>query len=91
MDSIKNISQSPEVGVDVLRRLPEKMRKENYGFTVVLNEDEIVGIEAGDKSDKNYGVAFDIGTTTVVGYLIYLHRGTAGCILENQPSNKLWR
>ncbi len=51
------------------------MRKEGFGFTVVLNEDEIVGIEAGDKSDKNYGVAFDIGTTTVVGYLIDLNTG----------------
>ena len=74
-DSIKNISQSPKICVDVLRRLPEKMRKEGFGFTVVLNEDEIVGIEAGDKSDKNYGVAFDVGTTTVVGYLIDLNTG----------------
>jgi len=74
-DSIKNVSQSPKVCVDVLRRLPEKMRKEDFGFTVVLNEDEIIGIEAGDKSDKNYGVAFDIGTTTVVGYLIDLNTG----------------
>ncbi len=74
-DSIKNVSQSPKICVDVLRRLPEKMRKEDFGFTVVLNEDEIVGIEAGDKSNKNYGVAVDIGTTTVVGYLIDLNTG----------------
>jgi uncharacterized 2Fe-2S/4Fe-4S cluster protein (DUF4445 family) len=74
-DSIKKVSQYPKICVDVLRRLPEKMRKEDFGFTVVLNEDEIVGIEAGDKSDKNYGVAFDIGTTTVVGYLIDLNTG----------------
>ena len=75
-DAIQNISQSPKIHVDVLRRLPEKMRKEDFGFTVVLNEDEIIGIEAGDKSDKNYGVALDIGTTTVVGYLIDLNTGT---------------
>ena len=74
-DSIKSISQSPKICVDVLRRLPEKMRKEDFGFTVVLNEDEIVGIEAGNKSDMNYGVAFDIGTTTVVGYLVDLNNG----------------
>jgi uncharacterized 2Fe-2S/4Fe-4S cluster protein (DUF4445 family) len=61
--------------VDVLRRLPEKMRKTYFTFTVVLNEDEIVGIETGDISDKNYGVALDIGTTTMVGYLLDLNSG----------------
>jgi uncharacterized 2Fe-2S/4Fe-4S cluster protein (DUF4445 family) len=65
----------PKVAVDVLRRLPEKMRKADYGTTIVLNEDEIIGIETGDKSDSNFGVAFDIGTTTVVGYLTDLNTG----------------
>jgi uncharacterized 2Fe-2S/4Fe-4S cluster protein (DUF4445 family) len=74
-DAIQNVSKTPRICVDVLRRLPEKMRKEGFGFTVVLNEDEIVGIEAGDKSKENYGVALDIGTTTVVGYLIDLNTG----------------
>jgi uncharacterized 2Fe-2S/4Fe-4S cluster protein (DUF4445 family) len=65
----------PKVPVDVVRRLPEKLRKADYGTTVVLNENEIIGIETGDKSGTNYGVAFDIGTTTVVGYLMDLNTG----------------
>jgi len=63
------------IPVDVLRRLPEKLRKGNYSTTVVLNEDEIIGIETGNKADRNYGAAFDIGTTTVVGYLMDLNTG----------------
>lgn len=74
-DALKNVADKPRICIDVLRRLPDKMRKENFGFTVVLDEDEIVGLEAGDKSDRNYGVALDIGTTTVVGYLLDLNTG----------------
>jgi len=75
LDAIKSISQNPSIRVDVLRRLPEKLRKQDFGLTVVLNEDEIIGIETGNKTDRNYGVAFDIGTTTVVGYLLDLNTG----------------
>ncbi len=32
----------------------------------------IVSLEPGDTSREAYGMAFDIGTTTVVGYLIDL-------------------
>jgi uncharacterized 2Fe-2S/4Fe-4S cluster protein (DUF4445 family) len=65
----------PRVPVDVVRRLPEKLRKADYSTTIVLNMDEIIGIERGDQSDKLYGVAVDIGTTTVVGYLMDLKTG----------------
>jgi len=31
-----------------------------------------MAVEAGDTRDKLYGIAFDIGTTTIVGYLIHI-------------------
>jgi len=65
----------PKVPVDVVRRLPEKLRKADYSTTVVLNMDEIIGIERGDQSESLYGIAVDIGTTTVVGYLMDLKSG----------------
>lgn len=74
-DGLKNIANKPKVAVDVLRRLPDKLRKGKFGITIVLNENDIIGIERDDKSDKNYGVAVDIGTTTVVGYLMNLNTG----------------
>lgn len=74
-DALKLGNPGPRVSVEVLRRLPIKLRKSNYSATIVLNGDEIIGIETGDKSDKNYGVAVDIGTTTVVGYLLDLNTG----------------
>lgn len=44
-------------------------------MTVVLNGDDIIGIEAGDTTDSMYGVAVDIGTTTVVCALIDMISG----------------
>jgi uncharacterized 2Fe-2S/4Fe-4S cluster protein (DUF4445 family) len=37
----------------------------------------IIRIEDGDTTGENYGIAIDIGTTTVVGVLVDLIRGTA--------------
>ena len=36
---------------------------------------EIIGIEDGDTTDRNFGIAIDLGTTTVVGLLIDLSTG----------------
>jgi uncharacterized 2Fe-2S/4Fe-4S cluster protein (DUF4445 family) len=58
----------------VLRELPVKIREGGWKITVALNENEIIGIEPGC-SEKLYGIAFDVGTTTVVGYLVNLRTG----------------
>jgi uncharacterized 2Fe-2S/4Fe-4S cluster protein (DUF4445 family) len=36
---------------------------------------EIIGIEPGDRTSHNYGLAIDIGTTTIVGVLVNLSTG----------------
>lgn len=43
--------------------------------TVVLHNGEVIQVEEGDTSDSMYGVAIDIGTTTVVCALIDMHTG----------------
>lgn len=43
--------------------------------TGVFNNKELIGIEIGDTKDKLYGVAIDIGTTTVVVSLIDMITG----------------
>ena len=58
-----------------LKKLPNLMRKSNGNVTVtVWNDKEIIDIEP-DKVSKSYGLAIDIGTTTVVAYLIELETG----------------
>ncbi|MBI2848585.1 MAG: DUF4445 domain-containing protein [Chloroflexi bacterium] len=53
------------------------LQKELDGETVtaVTAGDEIIAMERGDNQLHTYGMAFDIGTTTVVGYLLDLNIG----------------
>ena len=43
--------------------------------TAVFQGEELLHLEAGDSSDSCFGLAFDIGTTTVVGLLWNLSQG----------------
>ena len=58
-----------------LIRLPSLLRENNNLVTAVHDRNYIITIEAGDSSGRNIGVAVDIGTTTVVAYLIDLNTG----------------
>lgn len=54
----------------LLEQLAEAIRTGPKHISVVLVNDEPIVIEAGDTSKTLFGLAFDIGTTTVVGMLI---------------------
>jgi uncharacterized 2Fe-2S/4Fe-4S cluster protein (DUF4445 family) len=59
----------------VLLKLQNAIRAGDWKITVsVWKNCEIVGVASG-KADKGYGLAVDIGTTTVVGYLCDLSTG----------------
>jgi uncharacterized 2Fe-2S/4Fe-4S cluster protein (DUF4445 family) len=59
----------------VLLNLQEVVRHGDWKVTVyVWNDKEIIGIESGNV-EGNYGLAVDIGTTTVAGYLCDLNSG----------------
>jgi uncharacterized 2Fe-2S/4Fe-4S cluster protein (DUF4445 family) len=57
-----------------LRQLPAYIRAEQ-GLTVVVAGHEVIGLEEGETTAYHYGVAIDIGSTTVVGFLIDLNTG----------------
>src|SRR5699024_4233037 len=44
-------------------------------FTAVYDEDKFIGLEQGDTIEEIYGVAVDIGTTTVITSLVDLTTG----------------
>lgn len=58
-----------------LQQLPSTMYQTSRDVTVVKWNQQLISIEAGDTTDRLYGIAFDIGTTTVVGYLLDLRTG----------------
>jgi len=64
------------VGVDIVRTLPQLVRASDWKVTAVVVDDELVGVEAGDTTARMFGIAFDLGTTTVVATLLDLSTGT---------------
>ncbi|TLD43246.1 MAG: Acetyl-CoA synthase corrinoid activation protein [Candidatus Jettenia ecosi] len=62
----------------VLKHLPAILRNSKWKVTVTLgyrgSSVEVLEVQAGDVSANNYGVAVDVGTTTVVAHLLDLCR-----------------
>jgi len=62
------------LGLDVMRELAATMRNQNWRVTVsVMHKacsSEVVCVEPGDTSASSLGLAIDIGTTTIVVYLV---------------------
>lgn len=67
----------------LLRGLGSVMRRADWRLTTVFANDELIAVEPGDTSDSIYGMAFDIGTTTIVGYLIDLATGRQAAVASD--------
>ncbi|MBI4774639.1 MAG: DUF4445 domain-containing protein [Deltaproteobacteria bacterium] len=71
------------VDIEVIRKLPQTLRKNDFEVTAVVafaprlehQRVHLVSVESGDRSDHNYHVAVDVGTTTVWGALMNVTTG----------------
>ncbi len=61
--------------LDVLRKIPRVLRDSKFKVTLVLDGNRLMEIEPGDTTRKKYGLAVDIGTTTVVCTVVDLRTG----------------
>ena len=59
----------------LLRTLPRILRENDFEITAVCSDGELIHVRGGRAASPVYGMAFDIGTTTVVGYLMDLSTG----------------
>ncbi|MCM8758611.1 MAG: ASKHA domain-containing protein [Candidatus Omnitrophica bacterium] len=63
----------------LLRKLPQILRDSNWNITATVartnGKEKIIAIEPGDTSQRNFGLAIDVGTTTIVVSLIDLNSG----------------
>jgi len=64
-----------KVPIEILKKIPDLLRKSDFKITITLQNNEIIDIESGNTAKNSYGIAFDIGTTTVAGYLVNLESG----------------
>ena len=79
---LKHNEHRLEVDLSVIRKISAALRQDNFKLTATLarpvrdsGKTRIINIQAGDKTDRNYAVAMDIGTTTVYGQVIDLKTG----------------
>ena len=61
---------------DLARVLRSRDEAGDWAVTAVVVDDVLVGVEPGDTSERLFGIAFDLGTTTVVATLLDLATGT---------------
>ena len=67
------------IGLECLRKLPGIVRKGDWQLTVTIANIngiyEIIGLEAGKSNKPAYGLAIDLGTTTIAAGLLDLEKG----------------
>jgi uncharacterized 2Fe-2S/4Fe-4S cluster protein (DUF4445 family) len=78
LESMKNTYgfERLEINYRLLTKLPSILRNANWDVTVTLWDNrKVIAVEKGDTSDKLFGLAIDIGTSKIVGYLVDLRTG----------------
>lgn len=65
------------ISLNALRKLPGVLRSSKFKITYTSYKNRIIDVEEGDTTGKLYGIAFDIGTTTIVGTLLDMVTGKA--------------
>ena len=67
---------NPVADLAVLRTLGGMLRGSDFKVTAVVADETLIAVEPGDTTDRVFGLAFDLGTTTVVASLLDLTTGT---------------
>ncbi len=82
-DGLNNLHNTPhrnwEISPELLSNIPQLLRDNDFSITIVLYQNKVIAVEAGDTCEEQYGVAFDIGTTTIAVYLVDLSTGKEIC------------
>jgi uncharacterized 2Fe-2S/4Fe-4S cluster protein (DUF4445 family) len=64
-----------QCALGAIRQLPQALRQGEGQISLVQVDDQVVRIDPAHEARRILGMAFDIGTTTVVGYLMDLESG----------------
>ena len=61
------------IDIDVLRKLLPQLRSWNWQYRASIRNDEVIAL--GSRTSRQLGLAIDLGTTKVAGYLVDLSNG----------------
>lgn len=76
-DSLNKNDCKIEKNKNIYHQVIDKLAtiNKNKLFTVTIQDDKIIDLEEGDTTSNLYGIAVDIGTTTIALYLLNLNNG----------------
>lgn len=77
-ESLKDVYnlEGLEIPLELLKTLPLKLRDADWKVTATIwNRKRIISVEPGNTTQKLYGIAIDIGTSKIIGYLVNLLGG----------------
>ncbi len=77
-DAIDDLELTPDL--HALRRLPKVLREADFKVTAVIVDEALIDVEPGDTTERRFGLAFDLGTTTVVATLVDTATGTPAAV-----------
>ncbi len=69
-----------------LRGLPQKLKQLGNQGVAVLYEDKMLAWQSEEQGRRNYGLTFDVGTTTLVGKLVDLMDGNEIAVVSRLNS-----
>jgi uncharacterized 2Fe-2S/4Fe-4S cluster protein (DUF4445 family) len=79
----------PQVDLAALRLVGRVLRAADYKVTAVIVDEVLIDVQPGDTTERRHGIAFDLGTTTVVATLLDLSTGAplavASMLSKQQP------
>ncbi len=76
------------IPLSIMKELPELLRNNEYNITVVHDHNRVLKIEGGDTTKSCFGIAIDIGTTTIAVYLVDLVTGKEVDVLSELNGQK---
>ncbi|MHC4524886.1 MAG: ASKHA domain-containing protein [Planctomycetota bacterium] len=85
-------TDSIQTGLRTLQKLSRVIQTGNYKVTATIGRrggtTEVIDVEPGDQSKRNYTIAVDLGTTTVVAQLIDASIGSVstGSVLDTEAT-----
>ena len=86
----KSVKRPFYTQIEVIRNLPQILTEDSTGPTLVFSAGELLSVEKGDTTKENYGLAFDLGTTTMVGTLLDVNTGKDLAVTSRMNPQVIW-
>ncbi|MBN2582290.1 MAG: DUF4445 domain-containing protein [Planctomycetes bacterium] len=80
LDVLAERGMKPAADITMLRELPGALRGCAFDGTAIVLDDHLAAFEPGDTMSRQFGVAVDVGTTTVVASLMDLTTGRQAAV-----------